>query len=60
LPKKSTLKIKEIQKAKKNGLFLKKSNVRFFQKQAVFFGERYAYYSGAAKRGRQPARKNAE
>jgi hypothetical protein len=27
--------------AKKNSLFLKKSNVRFFQKQAVFFGRWY-------------------
>jgi hypothetical protein len=27
--------------AEKNSLFLKKSNVRFFQKQAVFFGHRY-------------------
>jgi hypothetical protein len=26
--------------SKKNSLFLKKSNVRFFQKQAVFFRER--------------------
>jgi len=29
--------------AEKNGLFLKKSSVRFFQKQAVFFREHDAH-----------------
>ena len=30
--------------AEKNGLFLKKSNVRFFQKQADFFSEEALFH----------------
>jgi hypothetical protein len=38
--------IRQIQFTKKNSLFLKKSNARFFQKQAVFFSKRRALSPG--------------
>jgi hypothetical protein len=39
---KSLLKMRHLPMAEKNSLFLKKSSVRFFQKQAVFFRKRPA------------------